>query len=238
MTVGQQIAASLKLIGVLASGESAPANVAEDCLQTFSDFLDGLQTQRLSIYNQERSVYALTAGDGEYTIGSGGDFNQARPIWIDDITLVVGDYEYPLRPLTEGERERISDKSLQGWPTAYFYNPNYPTGELSFYAVPDSANSYSVAIYWPSASLTSVTSLNTSLSVPPGWSRMLTYNLAVEFAVLFGVNVRREVAEIAQSSLADVKRSNMQPEVLTFDRAINGDRRGSVSRAAFSGGDF
>lgn len=237
MTVGEQIAASLKLIGVLASGETAPANVAQDCLQTFSDYLDALQTQRLTIFNQERSPYSLVAGTATYTVGSGGDFNQARPIWIDHATLLINGQEYPLKMFTTGEWASVPDKSLSGQPVGVSYNANHPLGELTFYPVPDSANSYQAVLYWPSAPLVSVTALDTALSVPPGWARMLTYNLAQEFAVLFGVAVRREVAEIAQSSMADVKRTNIRPEVLTFDPALSA-RRGSVSSSRFDGGWF
>lgn len=238
MTVGEQIAASLKLTGVLASGESAPADMASDCLSTFSAFLDALQTQRLTICNQERSAYPLVSGTATYTLGSGGDFDQQRPAWLDYARVLINGYEYPLQVFTTGEWARISDKSLSGQPVGVYFNDNYPLGELTFYPVPDSAQSYQVVLYWPSASPVSVTSLNTSLSVPPGWQRMLTYNLAVEFAVLFGVAVPAKVDEIARQSMADVKRSNIRPEVLTFDPALNGRRGMSISASEFNGGNF
>jgi hypothetical protein len=233
MNVGDQIAKSLRLIGVLPIGEDVDSAMAAACLTTFSDFLDALQTERLTIYNQERSVYDLVAGTQAYTIGSGGTFDQQRPLWIDGIGLINGTYE---TLLSEGEWRRVADKSTQGFPYAAYYNPNYPLGELSFVYVPSDA-ALDVAIYWPSGSLTSVDSLTTTLSVPPGWGQMLTYNLGVQFALLLGVKLRPEIVDIAQKSKADIQRLNSSMEVLTFDPALSG-RRGSVTRGSFEGGDF
>lgn len=207
-----------------------------DCLTAFSGFLDALQLQRLTIPNQKRSVYDLTSGTATYTIGTGGTFNQDRPVWIDRIGLIVGSQEYPLRMFTLGEWARIPQKSLSGQPVGVYFNDNFPLGELTFYPVPD-VSTHDVAIYWPDASPTTVASANTELSIPPGWDRMLTYNLAVEFGMLFGVSIRPEIAEIARASLADVKRSNIRPEVLTFDPALTG-RRASLTRSRFDGGNF
>lgn len=235
MTAGDLINGALKLIGVLAAGETADSNDAEDARLRLNDLLDLLATQRLTIYNQERSVYPLVSGTQDYTIGTGGTFNQVRPVWIDGIGLIRNGQEYPLQPLTQGQWERTAQKSLSSIPTSYYFNDAYPLGELSFYPVPNATAS--VAVYWPSSSLTSVASLATVISTPPGWALMLRTNLAKLLAPEFNRPLRDDIAELAKSSLADVKRTNIRPEALTFDTAITGSR-GYMTGSRFDGGRF
>lgn len=236
-TAGDKITDALKLIGVLAPGETASGPDAADALSTFNAFLDYLQTQRLSIYNQARSVYDLVAGTATYTIGSGATFNQARPIWIDRVGILdTANSERQIPIVTDGEWARIPDKATQGTPALAHYNPTYANGVLSLYPVPDSST-LDVVLYWPSASVTSVAALTTALSIPPGYGRMFTYALARELAILFGKSVDPRIEQIADESMAAIKRANIRPEVLTFDRALSG-RRKTMTNSRFEGGNW
>lgn len=227
MTAGDLINASLKLIGVLGAGETANANDAEDARLRLNDFLDGLATQRLTIYNQARSTYSLINGQQTYSIGTDGtpDFNQVRPLWIDNVGLLLpnGTPTNEIQigpPMTRDQFAALVVKGLESpYPSGVYYNQTYPNGALSFWPVPNDAT-VDVALYYPSPTLTSVAALSTTLSVPPGWSRMLRYNLACELAPEFGREIPQKVESVAADSLADVKRTNIAPQDMPIDPAL------------------
>ena len=227
MTARALIESSLRLLGVLASGESLPAASGADALVTLSQMLDSWSTERLTIYAQSRTVHALTVGQQRYTIGSGGDFAEARPLWIDTATLIVDGRERPIRVSTRDEWARISDKDRAGEPEGVFYNPAYPLGTFDVWPVPDAA--CSLVLYAPAASLTSVASLATVLSVPPGWSGALRYNLAVELAAEYDEVPSPIVVQFAVDKKADIKRTNILDDEMRIDPALL--RRRTINRA-------
>jgi hypothetical protein len=225
VTVLELIDGSLKLIGVLSAGETANANDAEDARLRLNDFLDYLATQRLTIYNQQRSTYSLINGQAAYTIGTSGtpDFNQTRPLWIDNLGIIIDgspDNEIQIPLMTRDQYASIIVKDVTSpLPSAAYYNQTYPNGTLTLWPVPSDAT-VDLAIYWPSQSLASVAALATTLSIPPGWALMLRYNLAKLLAPEFGRPLDGQIAMMADESLAAIKRTNMQPQDLSMDAGL------------------
>lgn len=227
MTAGDLINASLKTLGILGQGETPAPNDAEDARLRLNDFLDALATQRLTIYNQARSTYSLVNGQQTYSIGTNGtpDFSQVRPLWIDNVGIILPNVtpanEIQIGPpLTQSQWAALVVKELESpLPSGCYYNQTYPNGELSFWPVPNDAT-VDVALYYPSPGTTAVASLATTLSIPPGWARMLRYNLACELAPEFGAPIPPRVQLVADESLADIKRTNLQPQDLMIDPAL------------------
>jgi hypothetical protein len=220
VTVRQLIASSLRLLGVLARGESLSANDGADALSVLNDLLDAWGADRLTLYSQFRSTFAMSAGDGEYTIGSGGNFNQARPLWIDKAAVLRDGRETEIRLYTRDEYNAISDKTTQGTSLeGVLYNAENPLGKLQVYPVPSDGNS-TLVLYGPADALASVASLDTAISQPKGWNRALRYNLAVELAPEYGVEPSGLVLETARESLAAIKRPNILLESVEFDPAL------------------
>ena len=226
------ITLSFRFLGGLASGYEPDGTMAADALATFNYMLDSWQTKRLTIYAQSRTSHVLTQYVSRYTIGSGGTFTEARPLWIDAIKLSYGGLEYPLELYSRDKFARIMDKTLRGSPEGALYLPDYPLGTFDVWPVPDLAT-YSLVIYAPAASLTSVASLNTALSLPPGWAGALRYNLAVELAAEYDETPNAIVVQGAVSKKADIKRTNEDRDEMRVDAALLGgqslDRRtGSI----------
>src|SRR5277367_554613 len=63
------ISSALRLIGVLAAGETAPGYQANLALQTLNQMVDSLSAQKLMIWSILRNVYTLTAGVQTYQLG-------------------------------------------------------------------------------------------------------------------------------------------------------------------------
>ena len=236
MTVRELIKSSLRLLGVQASGESLDADIAADALSTLNDMLDAWRLERLLLHAQARTEKVLTPGDGNYSIGSGGDINVNRPIWIDGAAIIVDGQERPIEVITREEWRRVPEKSESGEPAGIFYNPTFPLGTVEVFPVPDAA--VTLVIYGPAEALVSVASLDTAISMPPGWAKALRYNLALELAPEFPA-VSADTAQLvltgAVESKAGIKRVNELPEEMTIDRALRPNHGG---RFDISMGDF
>jgi hypothetical protein len=215
------ITPALKEVGVLAIGETATAEDANDCLTALNQLIDQWAAERLMVYTTTRTTWTITASDGSYTVGSGGDINIAWPRYVDGISYVDTspdpDHETPLSRLTEDAYAAIAAKALTSTlPTDFYYNPTYPLGALSLFPIPTSSTLTGV-IYHPTA-VTSFAALTTSVSLPPGYERMLRKNLATEVAPMFGRQVDQLLMKQAQDSKEVVKRSNKRLMDMSFER--------------------
>lgn len=222
MTARTWITSSLRLLGVLASGEAAEAAAAADALTSASDLLDSWAAERLTIYSQTRSTCALVANQQRYTVGTGGNWTQDRPLWIDRVTLLTSDgVETPIKLFTRDEWAAISQKGMtSATPEGIFYNPTYPLGAVDVWPKPTDASAQ-IVIYAPLSPLKSVTSLETTISTPEGWARALRYNLALELAPEYGVEPSASVVNGAVESKAAIKRVNEGLlDELKIDRAL------------------
>jgi hypothetical protein len=235
VTVRDYIASSLRLLGVLAPADTFSEATYPDTVQSFSDMLDAWSTERLTIFSQGRTENALVAGTQRYTIGAAGNWNQARPLWIDGAAfLTVDGLEVPIRVFTRTEWQAISLKDLSGpQPFGIFYDPNYPLGAMDVWPVPTDPT-VQLVLYVPSAPLTSVSSLDTVITVPPGWAKAIRYNLAVEFGPLYPGTVSDDIAEIARVAKANIKRTNILLDEMTLDPFLtNRGRRWSIKAGEF-----
>jgi hypothetical protein len=225
------ITRALRLLGVTGATDTPEAEELAVGKIALDDFVDSLGLERASIFTVGRNVYPLSNGVASYTIGTGGTFNQIRPVWIDNASVIpdrtaTPALEIPIgRPINIAEWQGITDKSSTApWPTACYYDFAWSAGlgNLSVYPVPNTGLA-SLVLYTPSAA-TAFADLTTVYALPPGWSRMYRYNLAMELADDFGKNPSSRVERIAIQALAAVKRANVRPTDATLDPLMPGLR--------------
>lgn len=237
MTAQDLIRSALVMTGALAQGESPSNADAQDAFVRLNRMVSGWANQRLTIFVTERHVYSLVAGQQTYTIGPGGNFNQARPIWLSYAGLILTsqnpDVEIPLAVLTIKDWWLQSVKDLTSTlPTTVYYNTVYPSsglsaglGELIFWPEPTQVND--VALYTPTQ-LAEFASLSTNYVFPPGYEDALEYNLAKRL-IQAGFGLRDQLADIsasAKDTLAIVKRANIRPVTASIDPALVPHRPG------------
>lgn len=210
MTIGDLLKSSLRLIGVIASGETPSADEMSDALTALNAMLGGWSAKRLVIYSTTLESFILTPSTALYTMGSGGTFNTTRPKKILSAYVVSNGLDLPINVYMERDRySAITNKTLSGTPTELFYDPKYTLGYVYLYPTPDKA----LTLYIESTkALLSLSGLTNSIILPDEYIRALKYNLAIEIAPEYGAAIPIEVGLIAAESLADVKRINA-PEV-------------------------
>jgi hypothetical protein len=216
------ITRSLKLIGALAEGETPTAEAANDALATLNDLIAGWQAEQVPVHTLTRATLALVSGQASYTIGDGGDFNRAWPYTVPRASFLTASTpvtETPLQVLYEQEWQDLSTKTLTSTtPVAIYYNPTYPLGRLHVYPVAtDATATLVIYVHEPVATLAT---LDTVLSLPPGYQKMIRYNLALELAPEYGRTPDPQIRLIAQQTLGAIKRTNFRPALLRVDAAL------------------
>jgi hypothetical protein len=218
MTGRDLITAALKKIGALAPGESLDAEEATDGLSELNRMLGSWSNSSLLVHSRVRESLSLTASDGSYTMGSSGDLNTTRPVAIEQAAISDGTAETPVRLLSLAEWQSIGTKDVDGLPDSLFDDGGYPLRTLRLYPRPGSS-SYSLVL-WSLKPLTSISTLDTSISLPPGYEDALVYNLALRLAPEYGKQASVELVQAAIDSKADLKRANHRPRYLQCDPAI------------------
>jgi len=104
---------------------------------------------------------------------------------------------------------QFADIRLRGLQTQYprylYDNATYPCRTLTFWPVPDI--NYFVEI-WLWQPLINWENIDLELDLPPGYERMLRFNLAVEIAPEFLKEIPQSVAKIAADSQMEIQRLN------------------------------
>lgn len=230
MTGQDLIASALRLIGVLASGETASAAEAADGLVILNQMIDSWNAERLSVFHilpngrsTDTNTFALVPSQQDYTMGTGGNFNVARPAKIERASIEylanpAQPLELPLEILDYAGWQAIPLKVTTSNIPRYVYIDNaFPLRNLRFWPVPSEVHN-AILYYWNA--LTQFTALITDLTFPPGYLKALRYNLAVDLAPEYGRSVPIEVAVQATQSKAKIKSMNLPRPIMVVDDAL------------------
>lgn len=216
MTGRDLVSACLRLIGATAPGETPAASEATEGLAALNRMIDSWSTEGLLIYAvTEEAPLTLTAGDATVTLGTGGDIT-TRPMRIEKAFIRHNSIDYPITKfLTVDEYARIPDKSVQTpYPYELYDDGGYPQRTLKLYPTPSAGHQLILFTLRP---LTSIATLDTVLSLPPGYERALVYNGAVELSPEYGRPADPAVVQIAVESKAGLKRANSRAVLLQCD---------------------
>lgn len=238
-TVRDWLTRSFRLAGILAEGETLQQPAIDVGLTVASELFDEWRTQRLTIFVQGRHVLPLLANQQDYTIGAGGNWNFERPLWFDQASwLDSHGLEQRIRLYTDDEWEAIPIKGTQSTlPFGVYVNENYPLATGSVYPVPIDPT-VSVVLYSPDSSILSVTDINASLSVPPGWAKALRYNLTVDLCNEYQLPIPEGVEATATRTLGNIKRTNDPKNQMRLEAALlRMDGRRGITHAEFLAGE-
>lgn len=237
---------ALQLIGVVDPTETPSAEDAELGLDVLNQWIDGLGTERQSIYYVARTVKTLASSTATYTIGTGGSINIARPLWIQNAGLIINTsdpvpVEIPIRVLTDDEWAQVAQKSLtSNLLLGIYYDHNWSAGLglISVWPIPN-VGTTQLVLYTPTA-LTEFANLSTDYTFPPGYRTAILWNLANELAPFYpSAKPDPRIAQKAADKLAWLKRSNFRPSEVYIDSSVTAGRRGStVTNSQFLSGSF
>lgn len=196
-TASQIISSAMKKIGVLTKSSAPDADESADGLVALNGLLSSWSNESLFAYTRVRETFSLTAGTASYTIGTSQAFNTTRPISIVEAHITNGTTDWSLALIPDEVYQAISDKDTQSIPTMLNFNNGYPSATIYLWPTPSSSSdTLTITSEKPLVTL----ALSDTISLPPGWERALTYNLAVEIAPEYGVQVDPLIVKTAMES--------------------------------------
>lgn len=218
-TARDLITLSLKDIGAIAAGEAPSAAEASDGLAIINNMLDRWSAKSLMIFDRVVEKFQLVIGTQSYTIGTGGTFNTTRPQIIDDATIEVQGTvqlnEFSLTVINIDDWSRISIKSTQtAIPQVLYMENSFPLATINLWPVPGAANKIVLYSWKP---LTSIATLDTAITLPPGFFEAIQYNLDLRLAPQYGKQLDPQIIQMAMDSMADIKQMNSKPIYLATD---------------------
>ena len=205
MTIRELIKSALRAIGAIDPHITPTEKEMSDALEALNLMLESWHSNSLLVYVLTEYSHVLVANDAEYTIGSGGDFNTTRPFSIMGGFIRSGDIDYPLDIIGGAEYNSLSDKAISSIPTMLNYLPESPLGKIRLFPAPYSAYYLHIQNKTP---LAEITDLNTAVSLEPGYKAAIKWNLAVEIAPEWDVDVSQVVAMRAQDTLDNLMIQN------------------------------
>lgn len=205
---------SLRLLGVLASGETTTASEAEDSLYSLNSIIDSFSANPQYYFCTQAEQFTLVNAQNTYTIGNepgvspAANFVTARPIRIVGAFVRVSNVDTPLALITEQYWTNIANKAVAGTPTKLLYRPNTPYGQIVLYPTPNAAISIFIKA---ERMIAKYATLITTQYLPPGYQRLLELSLAMELAPEYGSQVKPEILANLRADLDSLIRTNIQP---------------------------
>jgi hypothetical protein len=225
-TAGDQINGALRLLGVLAEGETPSAAMSQDAIGSLNQMIDSWNTERLSVFSTQDQTFTWPAGQITRTLGPSGNFVGLRPVLLDEATYYRDpgtNVSFGIKFINQQQYNGIAVKTVTStYPQVIFVNNTYPDVTMTVYPRPTRD------LEWHFVSvqeLTQPATLVTNLAFPPGYLRAFKYNLAMEIAPEYGVEPSPQVRRIAMTSKRNLKRINNPDDVMSMPYAIVATRQ-------------
>lgn len=249
-TAGDQINGALRLLGILAEGETPSASMAQDALSAFDQMVDSWNTERLAVFCTQDQTYFWPSNARIQTLGPTGDF-----VYVigtqSEVPIITQDDDY--LSLEDGNPVPAQQRPIQLDDSSFFRDPatNVAYGikfinqlQYNNIAVKTVTSTYpqvmfvnntfpniSMSVYpVPSKTLEfhfisvqrllDPATLETEILMPPGYLRAFRYNLALELAPEFGVEPSADVRRVAMYSKRNLKRINNPHDVMAMPYSL------------------
>jgi len=209
MTAQELINMAMAKIGAKATGETISTDEGTDALNAMHMLLRSWRAKLGMLYYVESGEnFTLTANDGEYTIGSGGDFDTVKPVRIEGAFTRSSGLDYPIQVIGPDEYRKISEKASAGTPAYLYFEPYHGAalGTVFLWPIPSGALDFYMDSLKPLAEPTGVTS---NLILAPEYDNAVVWNLAIHLAPEYGVEPTKATIHRAEESLNDLISLNM-----------------------------
>lgn len=222
---------ALRLIQVLAAGETPRGSEAADSLEALDSMLASWSASNLIVPCMVKCTMHVRGGVVQYPL-------PIRPTRIVGAWVNDGSNDLPMSVISQADYLGIMDKGFQGLPASLFCDDLYPVASIYLYPVPD--KSYVLTLRrWDA--LAKVSALDDDMELPGEYTEAMAANLAVRLAPEYGTSVSSEVSAMAATALDLLRGLNAQP-IATLSVGIQstsrryGDGVGHDSMALFRSG--
>lgn len=198
------IKGALRLNTALAQGATPSADQTADVLEAINLILGSWSNDNLIQSHRITENFSTTTGVSSRTIGSGANWNTAKPvdvenIWIRDSNSV----DHYIDRLDASQYAKLPAKGIDsGRPEFFYFEPIDSVtpathAKIFFDKTTNVTETFYMISYKEFIALSASTD---TILLPAAWIRALKFNLAVDIAPEFGVPVTQELALLAKDS--------------------------------------
>jgi hypothetical protein len=212
---------ALQMLQVYPSDQPLTDADLEKGLEVLNDMMDLWSNESLTCFTWLTQTFTLIPGQSAYTVGTGGYITGGRPLRVSDAPgaaylldsnqnryLMNVDDQLAWNTITTA----VASSDL---PDHLFYDPQYPLGIINIWPTPNVGYTCSFLSY---AQLVEFSSPSAVLSLPPGYKRAITTNLACLLKPYFlDSQLDPDIRIMAGQSKATIKRTNMREQIAVFD---------------------
>ena len=224
-TIRDVVTEALLILEIIGEGETPTATQAAGALRVLNTLIDSWAIEGLLVYTLDRQVFALAANVPTYTLGPGGTWNTTplygagtpRPVHVSDAQwkALSQDVWDPVYVMNDHEYQHLALRASTGTQvTALHYSPTMPLGTVFVYPTSTVTGQLALFLWHP---YDTQNTLDTVLMFPPGYQRMLEYNLAVDLSERYPGTLRSSTAAFAAESKDKVESMNVRVPLMTSD---------------------
>lgn len=234
-TAGDMIAAALRTGQIVGTGQTPRAEEFETGMDLLNEIVAGWARDRLLSWRL-KEISIVSTGAQTYPIAD-------RPVRIVSafarlLTTVAGinssglvDFPLLIVPSRDAYND-ISLKSLATFPSAVYYDTQYPSpGTLYIWPIP-AVNNFEIHIAYPQP-IAAYTALTQPLGLPPEHMEALRYTLAGKLAIDYGQVPNPAMIARLRGVMARIRAGNWQPTEMKMPAALLPG--GAVSGGGISG---
>lgn len=203
MVVRDIITAALRVLGVIASGETPAGQESVDALFSLNRILESMSSDVAYLYKNESASYVLPAPASEVTFGPAASLVLPIDSVIDAVSVnnVAFSVTGPMGLIAQAAR---AVQVRYSSPTSKFvFAQAQPVGAL-------------VVVYYRPP-LDTYASLDDEVTLPKGYANMLIYELAADLAPGYGVTMSPDAFENRRKYTTTVKRTNSNSQADVVD---------------------
>jgi hypothetical protein len=201
MTVQDIIKASMRNLGVIASGETPSTAELADALSTLQSMLRLWASKQINVFATIDESVTLTGGQASYSWGTSGNITTSRPHEILNAYITdTSGYDAPVDIIDMYSYNQITSKTTTGRPFEIYYKPSYPLGYIYLYPTPDVSYTLHLNTLKPFTETSSFDLITSTFNFPPNYEEPIISNLAVRLAPQYGKTISAELAAIAGNS--------------------------------------
>jgi hypothetical protein len=224
------VAGALRLISSVTPGEAIDGGEAANALIVLNQMYASWSGEGLMIPFRTIEVFPLVVGQQSYTMGTGANFNTARPDYITNawVTDTVSLIDFGMDIIDKNLYEAIPLKSIQGIPKWLYYDTQYPSGVVYiFYTSALSTYNLNIESKKPIAQFSTLTS---SMILPGEYYKASKLLLAYELAPEYGYPIERgsQLDEDIKEAKKLIKRKNTKRVAATFDAGLRSRPVGNI----------
>lgn len=204
---------ALRMLGVLAQGETPDASDTANALLALNAMLDGWRNDKLMVDSFANITVPLVASQASYTIGaSGADVTATSPVRVESAYVRKSSVDYDLKQIDDATYQSISVKASESdIPEFFLFNHTNTNSTLYLYPVPNEVNNLYLRVWTPFSAFAAASD---TFSMRPGMEEACAYNLAVILHPEYpAIQLNPVIVKKAVDSLASIKRINHKPYV-------------------------